>query len=261
MKRLIYCIIALNIFFGDVMKSETITTPTGLQYKDLTIGKGGFPKTGDQVYVHYTGKLEDGTVFDSSLDRKQPFNFALGMGRVIKGWDEGIASMQVGGKRLLTIPSALAYGEKGAGNRIPPNATLVFEVELLEIKKPFIDTDFELSGEETLTESGMIMIDHIIGNGNQPKHGDVVVVHYTGKLENGTKFDSSHDRHTPFKFPLGMGRVIKGWDEGLSTMTVGGKRTLIIPPYLAYGSRGAGGVIPPNATLLFEVELLDIQSP
>ena len=80
-----------------------------------------------------------------------------------------------------------------------------------------------------------------------------------GKLENGTKFDSSHDRGQPFEFPLGMGRVIKGWDEGLSSMKIGGKRTLIIPPYLGYGKRGAGGVIPPNATLLFEVELVGIK--
>ena len=243
------------------MSLNITTTSSGLKYKDLLIGEGDYPSNGDKVKVHYTGKLPDGSVFDSSLDRNQPFEFALGMGRVIKGWDEGIASMQVGGKRVLTIPPELGYGERGAGSRIPPNATLIFEVELLEIIKPFIDTDFELEGEETLTESGMIMIDHIVGSGPQPKIGDTVIVHYTGKLENGNKFDSSHDRGSPFKFPLGMGRVIKGWDEGLSTMNVGGKRTLIIPPYLAYGSQGAGGVIPPNATLLFEVELIAIKTP
>jgi len=110
-----------------------------------------------------------------------------------------------------------------------------------------------------LTDSGMIMIDHIIGSGDVPQKNQIVVVHYTGKLENGTKFDSSHDRAKPFEFPLGMGRVIKGWDEGLASMKIGGKRTLIIPPYLAYGERGAGGVIPANATLLFEVELLGIK--
>ena len=85
-------------------------------------------------------------------------------------------------------------------------------------------------------------------------------MHYTGKLENGKKFDSSHDRGSPFAFVLGEGRVIKGWEEGLSSMKIGGKRTLIIPAYLAYGSKGAGNVIPPNATLIFEVELIDIQN-
>tara|TARA_Y100000590_G_scaffold300162_1_gene338439 strand:+ start:300 stop:1082 length:783 start_codon:yes stop_codon:yes gene_type:complete len=259
MKQLIYLILILNFLVGDNMKNNIMTTSSGLQYQDLVIGTGEYPSTGDKVSVHYTGKLKDGSIFDSSLDRNQPFEFSLGMGRVIKGWDEGISSMKVGGKRILTIPPNLGYGERGAGERIPPNSTLIFEVELLEIKKPFIDLDFDLPGEEILTETGMIMIDHIVGDGLQPKTGDIVVVHYTGKLENGSKFDSSHDRGSPFSFPLGAGRVIKGWDEGLATMKIGGKRTLIIPPYLAYGTRGAGGVIPPNATLLFEVELLNIQ--
>ena len=261
MKHLIYYILILNLIVGNPIQTDIITTPSGLQYQDLVMGKGDFPSKGDKVRVHYTGKLLDGSIFDSSLDRNQPFEFPLGMGRVIKGWDEGIASMQIGGKRILTIPPHLGYGERGAGARIPPNSTLIFEVELLDIKKPFVDTDFELQGEETLTTSGMIMIDHIVGDGPQPQNGDIVIVHYTGKLENGTKFDSSHDKGSPFQFPLGVGRVIKGWDEGLSTMNVGGKRTLIIPPYLAYGPKGAGGVIPPNATLLFEVELVAIKTP
>ena len=111
--------------------------------------------------------------------------------------------------------------------------------------------------------SGLKYEDVRAGTGAQPKTGQTVVVHYTGWLwENGAKgkkFDSSLDRGTPFSFPLGQGRVIKGWDEGVATMKVGGKRNLLIPPELGYGSRGAGGVIPPNATLFFEVELLDVK--
>ncbi len=113
---------------------EVITTASGLQYEDLVAGEGPAAQAGNTVSVHYTGWLEDGTKFDSSVDRGTPFEFPLGGGRVIPGWDEGVAGMQVGGKRRLTIPSELGYGATGAGGVIPPNATLIFEVELLEIK-------------------------------------------------------------------------------------------------------------------------------
>ena len=115
----------------------------------------------------------------------------------------------------------------------------------------------------TKTPSGLQYEDVKVGTGDSPKKGQTAVVHYTGWLwENGAKgkkFDSSVDRGQPFSFPVGQGRVIKGWDEGVATMKVGGKRILLIPPDLAYGSRGAGGVIGPNATLIFEVELIDIK--
>jgi peptidylprolyl isomerase len=109
------------------------------------------------------------------------------------------------------------------------------------------------------TESGLQYIDIVEGTGEAPKKGQTVSVHYTGTLTNGDKFDSSRDRGQPFEFPLGAGRVIKGWDEGIASMKIGGQRQLIIPPDLGYGARGAGGVIPPNATLLFDVELLGVK--
>jgi peptidylprolyl isomerase len=111
-----------------------VTTASGLQYEDLVVGTGPEAGAGDAVSVDYTGWLEDGTKFDSSLDRGVPFEFTLGQGNVIKGWDEGVAGMKVGGKRRLIIPPDLGYGASGAGGVIPPNATLIFEVELLEIK-------------------------------------------------------------------------------------------------------------------------------
>ncbi len=112
---------------------KTITTPSGLKYVDLVIGAGPSPKAGDTVVVHYTGRFTNGQVFDSSVG-KAPLEFVLGRGQVIQGWGEGVASMRVGGKRQLTIPPDLAYGEKGYPGVIPPHSTLIFEVQLLKIK-------------------------------------------------------------------------------------------------------------------------------
>ncbi len=217
-----------------------VTTASGLKYVDEIVGAGDTPQPGDYVVVHYTGILQDGTKFDSSLDRGEPFVFQIGVGKVIPGWDEGVGSMKVGGKRRLIIPPELGYGERGAGDVIPPNATLIFDVELLDIPRVQVEDIEE-------------------GDGAVAEEGDTIAVHYTGTLEDETKFDSSLDRNEPFEFALGAGQVIPGWDIGLQGMKVGGKRHLTIPPELAYGSRGAGGVIPPNATLIFEVELLEIK--
>ena len=115
----------------------------------------------------------------------------------------------------------------------------------------------KMADETVTTVSGLQIKTLVVGTGDKAEPGKTAVVHYTGWLLDGTKFDSSVDRGTPFEFPLGAGRVIKGWDEGVSTMSIGGKVELIIPPDLAYGPSGAGGVIPPNATLKFEVEFLD----
>ncbi|MEB3884886.1 FKBP-type peptidyl-prolyl cis-trans isomerase [Lyngbya sp. CCY1209] len=114
-------------------EENTITTDSGLQYVEIEAGDGASPQRGQTVVVHYTGTLEDGTKFDSSRDRNRPFSFKIGVGQVIKGWDEGVASMQVGGRRKLIIPPDLGYGARGAGGVIPPNATLIFDVELLKI--------------------------------------------------------------------------------------------------------------------------------
>ncbi len=217
-----------------------------LQIEDLAAGEGAEAKNGMQVTVHYTGQLENGTVFDSSVPRGEPFDFLLGAGQVIRGWEEGLLGMKVGGKRRLTIPPEMGYGPYGAGCVIPPNATLIFEVELLDVKE--------------IPQPGELEIEEIEeGTGETAEKGKVVDVHYTGKLTDGTVFDSSIPRGEPIQFTLGAGMVITGWERGIRGMKVGGKRKLTIPYNLGYGARGYPGVIPPYATLVFDVELVGVR--
>jgi FKBP-type peptidyl-prolyl cis-trans isomerase len=141
-----------------------------------------------------------------------------------------------------------------------PRARLILAAAL--VLSPVMGTAADPSGkasEVVTTESGLRYVDLVVGTGRQAELGNTASVHYTGWLADGTKFDSSRDRNEPFSFRIGAGRVIKGWEEGIGGMKVSGKRKLIIPPELAYGSRGAGNVIPPNATLTFEIELLDLR--
>jgi peptidylprolyl isomerase len=245
------------------MKLETeYSTPSGLKYTFKQFGKGAQAKPGDNVSVHYVGKLVDGKQFDSSRDRNQPFKFPLGAGRVIKGWDEGVALMHVGDKVMFTIPPQLGYGDRAMGDQIPANSTLNFEVELLDIAEPV--KPWTLTKHDTLTTaSGLKYI--IVQKSKDAaapiaEKGKMVSVHYTGFLLNGKIFDSSVERGEPISFPLGQGQVIKGWDEGIALMHVGDKMRLIIPSNLGYGAQGAGGgVIPPNATLCFDVELMGVK--
>ena len=119
---------------GQMGSNPEVTTESGLKYVDLTVGTGREAAAGNHVSVHYTGWLTNGTKFDSSVDRRDPFSFPIGAGKVIRGWDEGVAGMKVGGKRKLTIPPQLGYGARGAGGVIPPNTTLVFDVEQLQVR-------------------------------------------------------------------------------------------------------------------------------
>lgn len=237
---------------------------------DLKVGTGKEAKTGDAVTVNYRGTLTNGTVFDESYKRGQPFDFTLGSG-VIEGWSQGVAGMKEGGKRKLIIPPSLGYGAQGAGNDIPPNATLIFEIELLKVNSsaapgkapgaaPGKPGNAKPAGAKTVVPDvkELVKTDLKVGSGKAAKAGDAVSVNYRGTLTDGTVFDESYKRGQPFDFTLGSG-VIEGWSQGVAGMKEGGKRKLVIPPSLGYGAEGAGGVIPPNATLIFEIELLKVQ--
>ena len=266
---------------------------------DREIGdpKSAVVANGSPTLVHYTGWIYDatksdgkGAQFDSSRTRIAPFSFIVGVGKVIKGWDQGVVGMRVGGKRTLIIPANLAYGERARPN-IAANSNLLFDVEIINIiatgepgqissgstSLPVASAPLPVAAAAPLRLSAkaplpttpveLTMIDQVVGSGKTAEAGTPVTVHYTGWLYDaskpggkGDKFDSSVDSGKPFVFPLGGGRVIKGWDQGVAGMKVKGKRTLIIPPQFGYGERGAGGVIPPNATLIFDVELLDVNA-
>jgi FKBP-type peptidyl-prolyl cis-trans isomerase len=362
--------------------TEITTTASGLKMSTLAPGDGKTqPKVGDVVKMNYTGWLTDGTVFDSSVTRKEAFYFELGKGRVIKGWDEGVATMTKGQKLKLTIPPQLAYGEQAQG-KIPANSTLIFEVELIDVAWSFAPLDastkktaangmgysvirpgtgqmakdgdavkftyavwkpdgemieyleailmqrgrapsqmftgglgklpgalndflrfvplggatrfeapaglcwpqrlpqglkpdtlvtwqvelhgitpvpqFSMPEESKLKRTASGLAYEVIkeGTGKQPKASDRVTVHYSGWTTDGKNFDSSYSRGQTTSF--GLGQVIKGWTEGLQLMKEGAAYKFVIPPELGYGAQGAGADIPPNATLVFYVELVSV---
>ncbi len=236
----------------DLEAKEWTKQKSGLEIWEVKEGKGDAVKAGAKVKVHYTGWLTNGDIFDSSVVRKEPIEF--GLDGVIKGWQEGIPGMKVGGVRRLRIPAELAYGNRKVGS-IPPGSTLIFEVEMLEsASKPELP---DLKAKEwKKADGGLEIWDVKEGDGAAVKPGATVTVHYTGWLTNGKQFDSSFGGK-PISFSLD--EVIKGWGQGIPGMKPGGIRRLKIPSDLGYGKRGAGEDgedIPPDSTLVFEVQLL-----
>jgi peptidylprolyl isomerase len=248
-------------FLAKNKKREGIkTTNSGLQYEVLKEGKGSKPTLENIVKVHYTGYLINGNKFESSLDQGQPVEFSLN--QVIKGWTEGLQLMTPGSKYKFYIPTELAYDKQG-NDKIKAGSALIFEVELLEIKESerskgvkFLEANKKKAGVK-VTSSGLQYEVIKLGNGKKPMASNMVKVHYTGTLLDGTKFDSSVDRGKPSEFRLDQ--VIPGWTEGLQLMPVGSKFKFYIPSELAYGDNPPGSPIQPGSTLVFEVELFEIK--
>lgn len=271
------------------VKSKNITVspePSGMYYIETVAGTGPKADTGKVVKAHFTVSLLDGKQLFSTTERGEPREFECGMSNDTQGFEEGISKMSKGAKATFIVPSRLAFGEGGRGTLVPPYATIVYEVELVDLmsreehqkqlnekrkadsvkmeanKRQEGDKMKKYLAEKKITakptESGLVYVEHLKGTGAKALPGKKVSVHYTGTLLDGTKFDSSRDRGEPFEFVLGQGQVIKGWDEGIALMNVGGKATLIIPSKIAYGERDMGQ-IPPFSTLVFDVELLDVK--
>ena len=211
--------------------------PDKVQITETVQGTGDSVVDFDFVSVEYTGKLRDGKVFDSSVG-KDPISFIIGVSQVIPGWDQGILGMKVGGKRTLVIPPSLAYGKTGFPPVIPANSTLTFEVTLKKIERANIETTAEGSGDKAVP-------------------GDTLELNYKGTFPDGKQFDSSLDKgRTPILVQVGRLNMIPGFVQGLLGVKAGEKRKITIPPSMAYGVKGRPPIIPPDSTLVFEIEVL-----
>ncbi len=240
---------------------DTITTASGLKYVlTKVVADGKLVKSGDKVTAHYTGTLTDGKKFDSSRDGGRPFSFVVGAGQVIAGWDEGFTYLKKGETAILIIPANLGYGEMSNGD-IPANSTLIFDVEVVDIQSPIEYKPFSGVGKDTIKlKSGLKYIVINKGDVSKPaKNFTTGSVYYAGYLMDGTKFDSNIESMQPFDLPIQNAGVIEGWKQMLPLMNKGMKVRAIIPGDLAYGQRGYPGVIPPNATLIFDMIMFDVK--
>lgn len=223
---------------ASAVTTAPINTDEEITFTLLSAGDGQAPVLGDWVVIHIVGKLEDGTELFNTNTVDSPIVYPYGDELMLAGVNEAVALMKVGDKASVIIPPALGLGAEGGGT-IPPNATLIFDMELVSIPRVEV-TELEP------------------GEGELPQPGSTLVVHYVGKLEDGSEFDSSYSRNQPFEFTLGFGQVIPGWEIGMAQIRPGGKSRLVIPSELGYGNQEIPG-IPANSTLIFEVELLEVK--
>uniref|UniRef100_UPI0037E7FF30 peptidyl-prolyl cis-trans isomerase FKBP10 n=1 Tax=Semicossyphus pulcher TaxID=241346 RepID=UPI0037E7FF30 len=202
----------------------------------------------DFVRYHYNGTLLSGEAFDSSYSRNVTYDTYLGQGDLIKGMDEGLLGMCVGERRVIIVPPFLAYGETGSGTKVPPQATLVFEVLMVDMFNPKDDLIVEV---KEVPE----------GCTRKTVTGDYIRYHYNGTFQDGTAFDSSYQRNSTYNTYIGMGTVIRGMDKALQGLCVGEKRRITVPPHMAYGGDGVGDLIPGSAVLVFDIHVIDFHNP
>lgn len=239
-------LLALTVVLGcRPAQNQDVDETRDVEITVLAEGDGPEAEVGDRAYIEYRGVLAETRVqFDSNInnpENTEPFTFVIGQGAVIQGWDRGIPGMKVGEMRELYIPSHLAYGEQGGGEQIPPNADLRFEVTLLGLIK---------EGEENLWD----VLYEEEGTGPEAAQGDTVAVHYVGRYLNNRLFDDSRRRsEEPYEFTIGDSRVMRGFSAAVEGMRVGGKRTVLIPPAIAYGTIG-NHAITGNQILKFDIE-------
>ena len=262
---------------------------SGVYYLETKKGTGKAPVKDGYVSIHFTVYLLGGEKLFSTIDKGEPIEFKFGSQFENEGFQEVVGMMREGGKANAIVPSARAFGAQGAGNGVvPPFSTLYYEIDLVKIisneewgrkqaekeaKKQAENAQKEKAETSAIQKylkdnniiptttlpNGLIYIERQAGTGPKPMDGKKVKVHYTGKLLDGTQFDSSIGKDKPFEFAIGQGAVIEGWDIGIALMNEGGKATLIIPSKLAYKDRGSGGVIKPYSTLVFDVELIETE--
>lgn len=267
MKKTIFFLLTVTVFSltaqekgkGQAVKNpKTMKTASGLEYTIKVKGTGKKPQIGDKVVVHYTGKLTNDTVFDSSVKRGQPFTFKLGAGQVIKGWDEAFQLLQVGDKATIKFGPELGYGANAQG-AIPANSILIFDVELIDViegMKPWV-----VKGKDTLkTASGLkYFIIQSNNSGDKVAVGTKVTFHYSSFLKDGKMFDSSVERGAPLTVKVGQAQLFPGLDEGIQLLHKGEKAKFIIPYQLAFGEKGQPPTIPAKADVIFDIEVLDVQ--
>lgn len=254
---------------GDKPKTETkieskkvknpkmIKTASGLEYTITEKGNGRKASKGDKISVHYTGKLTNDTVFDTSVKRGVPFEFRVGEGNVIKGWDEAFLLLNEGDKATLKISPELGYGDQAQGP-IPANSTLIFDVEFLKIVQEAVKP-FVINAKDTITTPSGLKYGIVKQNKTgESTIGKKVTVNYTGFLKDGKMFDSSLDRNQPLVVDIGKGKLFPGLDEAIALMHNGEKGRFIIPSKLAFGERG-GGPVPPNADIIMDLEVIDVK--